>query len=245
MMDGRGAGSYVMLGSAPSDPSFSVSPLVKLSVAGRGGTGKGGSCVLIPDLVVMAKVGASGSGVSLLLIVERNWEYCSCNPMRYRYSDRILKGNDHCRCLLQTSILALIGCSTYIHQPHGILHNNLKSVKVALLLRWKRHSWRVMVHPKDRLGTELLETDPGTSDRFFVPLLNQRIKSLRVEMSHESTILPVCLVGMAIGFWKSENVGREILCKVLEGVGGLGPMLLDEDASSAKRFLPEIARDSF
>ncbi|GJY36548.1 hypothetical protein Tco_0421926 [Tanacetum coccineum] len=30
--------------------------------------GKGGSCVLIHDLVVMAKVGASGSGVSLLLI---------------------------------------------------------------------------------------------------------------------------------------------------------------------------------
>ncbi|GJW76455.1 hypothetical protein Tco_0138137 [Tanacetum coccineum] len=69
-MDGRGAGSCIMLGSAPSDPSFSVSPSVKLSVAGRGGAGKGGSCVLIPDLVVMAKVGASGSGVLLLLIVE-------------------------------------------------------------------------------------------------------------------------------------------------------------------------------
>ncbi|GKD84880.1 hypothetical protein Tco_1356034 [Tanacetum coccineum] len=50
--------------------SFSVSPSVKLSVAGRGGAGKGGSCVLILDLVVMAKVGASGFGVSLLLIVE-------------------------------------------------------------------------------------------------------------------------------------------------------------------------------
>ncbi|GJT54345.1 hypothetical protein Tco_0989399 [Tanacetum coccineum] len=35
------------------------------AVAGRGGAGKGGSCVLIPDLVVMAKVGASGFGVSL------------------------------------------------------------------------------------------------------------------------------------------------------------------------------------
>ncbi|GKE05628.1 hypothetical protein Tco_1397646 [Tanacetum coccineum] len=52
------------------------------AVAGRGGVGKGGSCVLIPDLVVMAKVGASGSGVSLLLIAERNWEYCLRNFIR-------------------------------------------------------------------------------------------------------------------------------------------------------------------
>ncbi|GKG51901.1 hypothetical protein Tco_0544539, partial [Tanacetum coccineum] len=38
-------------------PSFSISSSVKLSVAGRGEAGKGGSCVLIPDLVVMEKVG--------------------------------------------------------------------------------------------------------------------------------------------------------------------------------------------
>ncbi|GJY72150.1 hypothetical protein Tco_0475853 [Tanacetum coccineum] len=63
------------------------------AVVGGGGAGKGGSCVLIPDLVVMAKVGASGLGVSLL----------------YRRSDRILEGKDHCRCLLQTSIPARIG----------------------------------------------------------------------------------------------------------------------------------------
>ncbi|GJR78440.1 hypothetical protein Tco_0149225 [Tanacetum coccineum] len=58
-MDCRGAGSCVMLGYAPPCPSFSVSPSVKLSVASRGGARKGGSCVLIPDLVVMVKVGAS------------------------------------------------------------------------------------------------------------------------------------------------------------------------------------------
>ncbi|GKA60098.1 hypothetical protein Tco_0759411 [Tanacetum coccineum] len=69
-MDGRGVGSYVMLGSAPSGPSFSVSPLVKLSVAGRGEVVKGGYCVLIPDLVFMEKVGASDFRVLLLLIVE-------------------------------------------------------------------------------------------------------------------------------------------------------------------------------
>ncbi|GJX48973.1 hypothetical protein Tco_0275818 [Tanacetum coccineum] len=57
-MDGRGAGSCIMPSSASSCPPFSVSS-VKLSIAGHGGAGKGGSCVLIPDLVVMAKVGAS------------------------------------------------------------------------------------------------------------------------------------------------------------------------------------------
>ncbi|GKE54673.1 hypothetical protein Tco_1489829 [Tanacetum coccineum] len=70
-MDGRGAGSCIMLGSAPSDPSFSVSPSVKLSVPGHGGAGKDGSCVLNPNLFVMVKVGALDSGVSLLLIAER------------------------------------------------------------------------------------------------------------------------------------------------------------------------------
>ncbi|GJS24645.1 hypothetical protein Tco_0453277 [Tanacetum coccineum] len=58
-MDGRGMGYCVMLGS------FSVSPSVRLSVTGCGGDGKGRSCVLILDLVVIEKVSASGSGVSL------------------------------------------------------------------------------------------------------------------------------------------------------------------------------------
>ncbi|GKB51406.1 hypothetical protein Tco_0902159, partial [Tanacetum coccineum] len=137
-MDGRGTGSCIMLGSAPSGTSFSVSPLVKLSVAGRGGVGKGGSYVLIPDLVVMAKVGASGSGVSLLSIAERIWEYCSRNSLRcwtsissilfvYCRSSRTLERKDHCRGLLQTSIPARMGCSAHIHQPHGILRSNGKS----------------------------------------------------------------------------------------------------------------------
>ncbi|GJV77041.1 hypothetical protein Tco_1508625, partial [Tanacetum coccineum] len=78
-MDGQGAGSCVMFGSVPSSPSF----LVKLSIAGRGAARKGGSRMLIPDLVVMAKVGYSGFGVSLLLIVESIWEYCSRSSLRW------------------------------------------------------------------------------------------------------------------------------------------------------------------
>ncbi|GJR99220.1 hypothetical protein Tco_0315729 [Tanacetum coccineum] len=115
-----------MLSSAPSGPSLSVSPLVKLSVVGRGGAGNGGSCVMIPDLVVMAKAGASGLGVSLLLIVESIWE---CH-----HSDRTSEGKDHCRCLLRTSIPAQMGCSVHIHQPHRILRSNRKSGCIASVM---------------------------------------------------------------------------------------------------------------
>nr|GEY08998.1 hypothetical protein [Tanacetum cinerariifolium] len=64
-------------------------------------------------------------------------------------------------------------------------------------------------------------------------------------MSRESTILPVRSVGRTIGFWKPEDLGRECSCKVLIGVGGLFLVLLEDDASSSKRFLSAMARDSF
>ncbi|GKE83433.1 hypothetical protein Tco_1557175, partial [Tanacetum coccineum] len=54
-MDGRGAGSCIVFGSTPSCPSFSVSPSVRSSDVDRGGAGKGGSWVVTPNLVVMAK----------------------------------------------------------------------------------------------------------------------------------------------------------------------------------------------
>ncbi|GJR26021.1 hypothetical protein Tco_1102253 [Tanacetum coccineum] len=54
-------------------------------------------------------------------------------------------------------------------------------------------------------------------------------------MSRESTILPVLLVGRTIRFWKPEELGRECSRKVLRGVGGLVPVLLEEDYSSSKR----------
>ncbi|GKC32371.1 hypothetical protein Tco_1039665 [Tanacetum coccineum] len=46
--------------------------------------------------------------------------------VRYHRSDRILRGKDHCRCLLQTSIPTQMGCSAHIHQPHRILRSNRK-----------------------------------------------------------------------------------------------------------------------
>ncbi|GKD66062.1 hypothetical protein Tco_1308170, partial [Tanacetum coccineum] len=81
----------------------------------HGGARKCGSWVLTPDLVVMAKVGASGSGVSLFLIVGRIWENCSCNSLR------TLEGKDHRRCLFRISIPTRLGWSACIHQPRRIL----------------------------------------------------------------------------------------------------------------------------
>ncbi|GJY08753.1 hypothetical protein Tco_0375807 [Tanacetum coccineum] len=185
-MDGRGASSCVMFGSAPSCPSFSVSLLVKLSVAGRGGAGKGGSCVLIPDLVVMAKVGASGFGVSLLLIVQSIWEYCSRSSLRW-----------------------VVICHPTDHL--GIRH--ILQFESTLLLRsWKQIQALLM----------------GSSS----PCLNQRIKSLRAEEKWKNLNLDASLVAPSDYMMWGENVH----CKVLGGVGGLGPGLLDEDASSSKRF---------
>ncbi|GJY14667.1 hypothetical protein Tco_0385089 [Tanacetum coccineum] len=167
-MDDRGTGSCVVLFFVPSGFSFSVSPSMKLLVMGRGGVGKGGSHMLIPDLIVMARVGASGSGVLLLSIAERIWEYCACNPLRcwtsmYHRYDRILEGKEHCRYLLQTSILAWMGYSAHIHWPHGILRSNRKSGCIAS--KMEETFMGVMVRPTDRLGT-------GCTLQFYsIPLL--------------------------------------------------------------------------
>ncbi|GKD66713.1 hypothetical protein Tco_1308821 [Tanacetum coccineum] len=133
-MDGRGAGSSLclMLGSAPLGHSFSAVPSVLVGV-GSEGVGKGGSRVLTPDLVVMAKVGASGLGVSLLLIVESIWEYCSRNFLRAILS---LLGR-----VVLLIFISLMGSFAVIAD------------QVALLLKCKKHSWMVMVRPRDRLGT--------------------------------------------------------------------------------------------
>ncbi|GJT56224.1 hypothetical protein Tco_0991278 [Tanacetum coccineum] len=220
-MDGRGAGFCVMLGSAPLGPSFSVSPSVKFFVAGRGGAGKGGSCMLIPDLVVMEKVDASGFGVLLLLIVESIWEYFSRSSLRWSSSPFSL------RLLFPHGEIILVLDIFFNSNPPFFFGERVEA-ELSELVEF----------PTIVLGYALLM---GSSS----PCLNRRIKSLRAEMSCESTILPVCSVRTVVGFWKPEDVGRECSCKVLGGVGGLGSVLLDEDTSSSKRFLPAIARESF
>ncbi|GJZ16676.1 hypothetical protein Tco_0552799 [Tanacetum coccineum] len=184
-MDDRGMGSCVVLYYMPSGFSFSVPPSAKLSVSGCGEAGKGGSRMLIPDLVVNGE----------------SWCFRQANLLGW---------------VIQLTFIGLMGSS-------AVLAN-----KVALLPRWKKRSWRVIVRPIDRLGT-------GRTLHFYsIPLLHL--------MSRESTILPVCSVGKVIGFWKPEELGRECSCKVLGGVGGLAPVLLEEDASSSKRSLSGSSR---
>ncbi|GJV23844.1 hypothetical protein Tco_1376539 [Tanacetum coccineum] len=63
-------------------------------------------------------------------------------------------------------------------------------------------------------------------------------------MSCALTILPVCLVGRVIGFWKPEELGRECSRKVLSRVGSLVQVLLEEDASSSKS-MSDVVINSF
>ncbi|GKB20675.1 hypothetical protein Tco_0854598 [Tanacetum coccineum] len=199
-MDDRGMGSCVVLCSMPLGFSFLVSPSMKLLVAGHGGARKARSRVLIPDLVVMARVGASVLGVLLMSIAERIW--------------KILHSNLKSGCIA-SEMEETDGAEAELGELVELTVVDLRYVIQALLI--------------------------GSSSL----CLNRRIKSLRAEMSGESTILSVCSVGTVIGFWKPEDVGRECSCKALGGVGGLGSVLLDEDASASKRFLLAIARESF
>ncbi|GKB06700.1 hypothetical protein Tco_0834933 [Tanacetum coccineum] len=75
-MDGRGAGSCIMVGSDVRCPQALLFGFPFGEVVSHWPwLGWKRSCVLILYLVVMAKVGASGSGVWLLLIVKRIWEF--------------------------------------------------------------------------------------------------------------------------------------------------------------------------
>ncbi|GJV51080.1 hypothetical protein Tco_1446821 [Tanacetum coccineum] len=66
--------------------------------------GKGGSCVLIHDLVVMAKVGASGSGVLLLLIVESLGALAGFGPVVSQEEDASLSKSIGLSWIIQTSL---------------------------------------------------------------------------------------------------------------------------------------------
>ncbi|GKE95623.1 hypothetical protein Tco_1580478, partial [Tanacetum coccineum] len=72
------------------------------------------------------------------------------------------------------------------------------------------------------LFDQVLEADPGAFDGF--------IGSLFESEDHVS---------------KGRELGRKYSHKVLEGTNGLAPVLLEEDASSLKRFLPAMAKDTF
>ncbi|GKD09682.1 hypothetical protein Tco_1189367 [Tanacetum coccineum] len=92
------------------------------------------------------------------------------------------------------------------------------------------------------LTNQILKADPGAFDRFVSSLLKSKD---HVSISRELKMFPVHLAGKMIGFWKPAELGWECSCKVLRGVDDLIPPLVDDDASSSKRFLPAIVKDSF
>ncbi|GKB50151.1 hypothetical protein Tco_0900904 [Tanacetum coccineum] len=185
-MDGQGAGSSlcVMLSPAPSGPSFSVAPSVWLTGVYFEGVGKGGSRVLTPDPVVMAKVGASGLGVLLFLIAERTWENC---------------------CIAS--------------EIEETLDGNKSSHRSSWY--WTYSSIRFHSSSLVRVEAELCE---------LIELHTMVQEYVIVKDLYQKTFLYPMMGDLF-------DQGR--------GVGGLVPVLLEDDASLSKRFLPAIARDSF
>ncbi|GJX55534.1 hypothetical protein Tco_0285431 [Tanacetum coccineum] len=140
----------------------------------------------------------------------------------YRRSDRTSEGKDHHRCPVRP------GCSVCIHQPRGILRSSRKLGRVALPPKWKRRSWVVTGRPIDRLGighTLQFDSTPLLRGRYSVkPFYRFPLREKWKKRSLD-VILVLCS------------------CWVLGGIGGLAPVLLEEDASASKRFLPAIAKD--
>ncbi|GJV17836.1 reverse transcriptase [Tanacetum coccineum] len=198
------------------------------------GSGKGGSRVLTPDLVVIEKVDASGSGVSLfpIALFRRPLNVgCIASGIEETFMD----GNGSSQR------------SSWVVQRYIVVKD----------LYQKPFLYSIM----GDLFDQVLEMDPGAFDGFVGPLSESEdhiskgrgasrwkevIKESRYElipcrnlgggkMSRESTILPVRSVGRMIGFWKPEELGYECSRKVLRGVGYLVPVLLEDDASSSKR----------
>ncbi|GJZ26037.1 hypothetical protein Tco_0570290 [Tanacetum coccineum] len=197
-MDGRRAGSCVMFGSAPSSPSFSVSLLVKLSVAGRGRAGKGGSRMLIPDRVVMAKVGASGFGVSLLLIVESIWEYCSRSSLQWLsspFSLRLMFPHGEIQALLMGS-------------SSPCLNRRIKSLRVEVRLTGKKWS-----------------RNRDTLSRHFAAFpLREKWKNLNLDVSLVALSAYVARVNDSSGLfgWNGDRISETRGCGARMFMQGLG-----------------------
>nr|GEU32780.1 hypothetical protein [Tanacetum cinerariifolium] len=85
------------------------------------------------------------------------------------------------------------------------------------------------------LPNQILEANLGAFDRFVSPLLESK--------DHVSKERGFSLFNP----WNLLDQPYIIECsrKVLKGVDGLALALLEEDASSSKRFLPAMAKDSF
>ncbi|GJU15756.1 zf-CCHC domain-containing protein [Tanacetum coccineum] len=99
--------------------------------------------------------------------------------------------------------------------------------KVALRPQWKKCSWMVTGRPTDRLGIGRI---------LLFDSVSLKIWFLETDTSAFDGSSVPCLNLV------DHISGRD---EVLRGVGGLVSVLLEEDASSSKRFLSAMAKDSF
>nr|GEX14959.1 hypothetical protein [Tanacetum cinerariifolium] len=182
-----------MLGSSPLGPSFSIVLPVRSVVVGCDGVGKGGSRVLVPDLVVIAKA-----------LFRR--------PLNVAFTTSKIKE------------MFMDGDGSSYKSSWYWTYSSI---------RFQPSSSTLLYSMMRVLSGQVLEMDSGAFDGFVGPLLE--LKDL---ISKER-------VGRMIGFWKPAELGRECSRKVLRGVDGLALTLLEEDASSSKRFLPAMDRDLF
>ncbi|GJR62551.1 hypothetical protein Tco_1504713 [Tanacetum coccineum] len=190
----------MMFGSSPLSPSFSIVPPVWSVVVSYDGVGKGGSQVLVPNLVVIAKVDASGLRVLFFLIVHEVRKLI----LKLAFDDP-----------LRTTFTLFVSLTV---PPWRDVVVQIKFQQVLLPLKLRRCSWTVMGHPISRLGTrhiplfdsnlhlqdqlletekypgafdgvrwsllfysmmrdlsdQFLETDPGAFDGFVGPLLESK-----------------------------------------------------------------------
>ncbi|GJT31621.1 hypothetical protein Tco_0922040 [Tanacetum coccineum] len=103
---------------------------------------------------------------------------------------------------------------------------------------------------------QILETSPGILDGFVVFLAktkdlvsNEHRAFWGKEFGQVEESKPRCVfcssVGLTIEFWNPDGLEEECSYRFLGAGMVFCSMLTDDDASSSKRFLPAIAKDSF
>ncbi|GJT60219.1 hypothetical protein Tco_1003752 [Tanacetum coccineum] len=213
-MDGRGAGSCMMLGYASLGPSFLVSPSVWLADVDCVGAGK-------EDLGELF--------MQFLTMLVKNFSYTFCVGLLFEHKvgELVFKptSNSPFGAIFSFFFMFVVppwwGNVVLIEPQKGRI-----IINVALPPKWKRRSWVVTGRPIDRLGighTLQFDSTPLLRHSAAFPL-REKWKNLSLDVS---LVTPLAYVA------------------VLGGVGGLTPVLLEEDGSASKRFLSAIARDVF
>ncbi|GKF27131.1 hypothetical protein Tco_0083025, partial [Tanacetum coccineum] len=166
---------------------------------------------------------------------------------------------DHHRCLPRIGIPVQPGCYVCIHQPRGILRSCRKLGCIASEMEETfmggdrsshRSSWywtysSIRFHPSSskpflypvmgNLFDSVLETNPSAFDGFVIPLFESKDQISKGQVggilsSHSAAFL-------LREKWKKRILDVSLVAPsayvaVLGGVGGLAPVLLEEDASA-------------